>query len=76
VWKDVSTKAGKGIYLNLLDRIYTKDTSLLSPADFFDKFNNAFKTLVASGTLLAIQSKNVPASDKVNFEKYFQQVFN
>jgi len=43
---------------------------------FLNKFNNALKTLVASGNLLAIQSKNVPVSDKVNFEKYFQQVFN
>jgi uncharacterized protein (TIGR02285 family) len=43
---------------------------------FLDKFNRALKRLVASGTLLAIQSKNVPASDKVNFEKYFHQVFN
>ena len=43
---------------------------------FLEKFNAALKALVTSGTLLAIQSKNVPPSDKVNFEKYFQQVFN
>jgi uncharacterized protein (TIGR02285 family) len=43
---------------------------------FLSKFNDALKTLVTSGALLAIQSKNVPESDKANFKKYFQHVFN
>jgi uncharacterized protein (TIGR02285 family) len=43
---------------------------------FLSKFNDALKVLVTSGALLAIQSKNVPESDKANFTKYFQKVFN
>lgn len=63
--------SAKPYYLGRMMCAKSKDNRI-----FLDKFNNALKTLVTSGTLLAIQSKNVPVSDKVNFEKYFQQVFN